>query len=61
LKSNLDAAHAYTGLKKDHGPPHKFFNKQFDPIDKNELLLEKGVDIEALRSIHGRKEGIQTA
>lgn len=55
LKSNLNAAHAYTGLKKDHGPPHKHYNKLFDPLDKNEYLLERGVDVDALRNVHGKR------
>jgi hypothetical protein len=58
LKSCLNAGHAYTGLKKDHGPPHKHYNMQFDPLDKNEYLMEKGVDVEALRNVHGRRAQI---
>jgi len=58
MKSNLGVGHAYTGLKKDHGPPHSHYNKLFDPLEKNEYLLSRGVDVEALRNVHGR---VQTA
>lgn len=55
MKANYGCNEAYSSLKKDHGPPHKHFNKLFDPLDKNEYLLNKGIDIEALRNVHGNK------
>lgn len=55
LSANLKQGSAYAGLKKDHGPPHKHFNALYDPLDKNEYLAERGVDIEALRSVHNRQ------
>jgi sulfide:quinone oxidoreductase len=58
LKSNLNAGHAYTGLKKDHGPPHKHFNQQFDPLDKNEYLQQRGVDVDCLRNLHSKKVSV---
>jgi hypothetical protein len=49
MKANLNAGAAYSSFKKDHGPPHKHYNKQFDPLEHNEYLIEKGVDIEAMK------------
>ena len=56
MKGNLKVGEKYTSFKKTHGPPHEHFNKRFDPLEHNEYLQEKGVDVEALRSIHGVKE-----
>jgi len=52
MKTNLSAGLAYTSFKKDHGPPHGYFNPIYDPIEHNEYLQQKGVDIEALRNHH---------
>ena len=52
IKQNLALGKAYTSFHKNHGPPHNHFNQQFDPLENNEYLIEKGVDVEALRSIH---------
>jgi hypothetical protein len=46
MKANYNQGEKYSSFKKDHGPPHGHFNQQFDPLDKNEYLLGKGVDIE---------------
>lgn len=53
------ARHLNTGVKygsyeKTHGPPHNHFNPIYDPIEHNEYLLGKGVDIDALKSIHAK-------
>jgi len=61
MKDNLNASLAFTGLKKDHGPPYKHFPKGFDPLDKNEYLLEKGVDVETLRNVHNKAGHVQSA
>jgi hypothetical protein len=42
----------FTSFKKNHGPPHYHYNKRFDPLECNEYLLEKKVDIDALRNLH---------
>jgi len=52
MKANLGVNSDYAGLKKNNGPPHKHYNAVYDPIDKNEYLLKKGVDTEALRNVH---------
>ena len=61
MSTNMKAGSAYNGLKKNHGPPHNHWNAQYDPIDKNEYLIERGVDVEALRSLHSNSRGVQTA
>ena len=60
MSSNLNAGQKYSSFKKTHGPPYYQFSQEFDPLDHNEYLLDKKVDVEALRSIH-QKGGIQTA
>ena len=54
MKTNLGAGIAYSSFKKNHGPPHQHFNPSYDPIEHNEYLQRKGVDIEALRNIHAK-------
>jgi hypothetical protein len=56
MKSNYGQGEKYSSFKKDHGPPYGHFSQQFDPIDKNEYLLEKGVDIEQLKNAHPKRE-----
>jgi hypothetical protein len=56
MKTNLSALKSYTGLDKNNGPPHKHFNAQYDPLDKNEYLLGKGIDVEALRNVHKKSQ-----
>jgi len=60
LKSNLNAAISYTSFKKDHGPPYKHFSQTFDPLEHNQILQSRNVDVEALRSIHGKKEELES-
>ena len=52
MKANLKQGEALTSFKKDNGPPHGYFNAIYDPLEANEYLLEKKVDIEALKSVH---------
>lgn len=59
LRTNLNICKHYSGFKKDHGPPHNYFNAQYDPLDKNEYLMSRGVDVEALRNIHSKNTAIQ--
>ena len=40
----------FSSFKKTVGPPHYQFSPSYDPLDKNEYLLEKGVDIDAIKS-----------
>jgi len=48
LKSNFKEGKKYNSFNKDHGPPHWKISARYDPIEKNEYLLGKGVDIDAL-------------
>ena len=52
IKHNLSAGKNYSSFKKNHGPPHTYFNKQFDPLEANEFLLDRKVDVEKLRLQH---------
>ena len=40
----------FSSFKKTHGPPHYSFSASYDPLEKNEYLLSKDVDIKALKS-----------
>jgi len=59
-KTNLGACVDYTSFKKNHGPPHKHFNPMYDPLEHNEYLQGKGVDVEALRNIHKKGDVVPT-
>jgi len=54
MKANLGLNTAYSSFKKDHGPPYKHFSQSFDPLENNEYLQAKGVDVEALRHAHSK-------
>lgn len=56
MTNNYNRGEKYSSFKKDHGPPHGHFNMSFDPIDNNEYLLRKGVDIEKLKNAHPKRE-----
>lgn len=56
MKANLKQGEALTSFKKDNGPPHGYFNAIYDPLEANEYLLEKKVDIEALKNVHTKGE-----
>jgi hypothetical protein len=60
MSTNLAQGIDYTSFKASHGPPYGHFNPSYDPLENNEYLLEKGVDIEALRNVH-KKGGVATA
>lgn len=49
MKMNLGMGEKYSSFKKTHGPPHEHYNPRFDPLDHNEYLLEKGVNVQALK------------
>ena len=44
----------FASFKKNPGPPYYWFSKEWDPLDKNEYLISKGVDVDALK---GRNKG----
>lgn len=55
MKANMKAGIALAGMTKDHGPPHRHYNKSFDPLESNEYLMSQGVDLEALRNAHPKR------
>jgi len=56
MSSNLSQGVKYTSFKQTHGPPYEHFNPNYDPLEANEYLLDKGVDVDALRNIHTKGE-----
>lgn len=60
LNQNLKQGQAYSSFKQNKGPPYGHFNPSYDPLEHNEYLQKKGVNVDALRNIH-KKGGIQTA
>lgn len=40
----------YASFKKTVGPPHYHYVGGYDPLDKNEYLLAKGVNVEAIKA-----------
>jgi len=60
MGANLGENTKFSSFKKDMGPPYRHFPQDFDPIEHNEYLQGKGVDVQQLRSIHN-KAAIETA
>jgi len=58
--ANVKDGLSYSSLDKNHGPPHKHFNARYDPLEHNEYLQAKGVDVEALRSIHQKGDVVSS-
>lgn len=56
MNGNFKKNKAFASFTKDLGPPYKHFAQDFDPIEHNDYLVEKGVDVEALRNIHAKGE-----
>ena len=52
---------ALSSFNADHGPPHRHYNALYDPLEHNEYLLSKGVDVAALKAIHGKGDPAQIA
>ena len=52
MGGNFKEGKKYSDFKKNHGPPHWRFNARYDPIESNEYLISKGVDIQALKELH---------
>ena len=60
IKSNMNATAKFSGFKKNVGPPYYQFSAQYDPLDKNEYLLSKDVDIDAIKSRNTGKALVET-
>jgi len=50
MKANMKATDKYAGMTKSVGPPNYQYTPTYDPLECNEYLLSKGVDVEALKS-----------
>lgn len=50
MKQNNKSTTKFTAMDKNPGPPHYHYSASYDPLDKNEYLLSKGVDIAALKA-----------
>ena len=50
IKGNAKETEKFASFKKSVGPPHYQYSASYDPLDMNEYLLMKGVDIDALKS-----------
>lgn len=48
----------FSSFNQDHGPPHGHYNALYDPLEHNEYLLSKGVDVAALGAIHGKADPV---
>lgn len=49
IKGNMKETEKFSSFKKTHGPPHYNFSASYDPLDTNEYLISKGVDIPKLK------------
>lgn len=41
MRNSAGSADGYSGMKKDHGPPHKRFSAIYDDLEHNEILNKK--------------------
>jgi len=49
LKSMLNADEKYSSFKKTHGPPHYHYNPRYMPLEHNDYLQSKGVNIDEVK------------
>jgi hypothetical protein len=61
LSGNAKAQKKFMSVDKNHGPPHYRYNKEWDPIESNEYLQRRAVDVEALNNIHKSGKDVSTA
>lgn len=50
MKGNMQETEKFASFKKTVGPPHYRFAASYDPLEKNDYLLSKDVDIAALKA-----------
>lgn len=50
IKSKMRMTKRFAGFKKNVGPPWYQFSASYDPLDKNEYLLSRDVDITAIQA-----------
>ena len=60
MGANQKLGDKYTSFKKNSGPPHWNWNPSYDPLECNEYLASKGVDVEKLKSLHTKDAGVST-
>jgi hypothetical protein len=56
--ANKKAGGAMMSLDKNHGPPYKHFSQTFDELEHNTYLQAKGVNVDALKSIHSKSKSV---
>lgn len=57
LSNSMKEAKKYSDFNQSFGPPNWRYAARFDPLESNEYLLQKAVDIEALKNIHNKHGG----
>lgn len=50
MGASMKETEKYAGFKKTVGPPHYEYSPSYDPLEANEYLISKGVDIEAMKN-----------
>lgn len=55
---NFKEGKKYSDFKKNYGPPNWNYAARFDPLESNEYLQSRSVDVEALKNIHKKVDGI---
>lgn len=50
MSANMKETEKFTSFKKTVGPPNYWYPVEYDPLDKNEYLLSKEVDVEKIKS-----------
>ena len=58
MSVNFKEGKKYSDFKKNFGPPNWRYAARYDPIESNEYLQSKSVDIEALKSIHKKDNAL---
>ena len=54
IKSEMQTGEKFSSFKKNHGPPHYQYSQRFDPLEKNEYLLRKNIDLSEVRMFEPR-------
>lgn len=49
LASSKSAAVKFSDFKKNHGPPHFRYSARYDPLENNEYLQSKNIDLSEVR------------
>lgn len=49
IKSEMQVGEKFSSFKKNNGPPYYHFSQRFDPLEKNEYLLRKNIDLSEVK------------